>query len=368
MRPLRGVSRTAAGVLVGSTTAAAVVVVLALAAGCGKEGPPSPPLRLEPAPAKDLTVQQRGTQVLLDLAYPTTTPAGTLLGGITGVEVWDLARQAPKLGEPLPADPRQYEAAAKLVHRIPASDLALITAGDRLVVRLPAPEVPSDGPVAHHYVVRTLGPQGDRSGLSNQAILVSQATPPSPEEMNVTPQPEGIEVTWLAPARGGETIKGYNVYRRDATAREVGKPLATLPPTVTRYLDTTARFGDNSIYSVTSLGGTAPVVESAVQAEREVRYTDRFAPPPPSDLVALAETGQVRLVWRSSPAADLAGYHVYRRDGEGAPRRLTAEPISALELTDTDVAPGRTFRYHVTAVDREGNASAPGPEVVAVVP
>jgi fibronectin type 3 domain-containing protein len=150
--------------------------------------------------------------------------------------------------------------------------------------------------------------------------------------------------------------------------REVGKPLATVPPTETRYLDTTARFGTSYIYSVTALARTAPVVESAVQAEREVRYLDRFPPPAPADLVALAESGQVRLVWRSSEAADLAGYAVYRREGDGAPQRLTPEPIAALEFTDTDVAAGRTYRYRVTAIDQEGNESEPGPEATAVVP
>ncbi len=346
---------------------AALALALALGA-CGKEGPPAPPLRLVPAPTKDLTVQQRGAQILLDLAYPTVTPSGVVLGGITGLEVLDLTRPAPGTGEPQPIDARQYAAAAKVVATLAAPDLATATVGDRLLVRLPAPEVPADGPVAHYYAVRTLGPRGDRSEISNQAILVTQAPPLPPQEMNAVPRPDGIEVTWLPPVQGGEAVKGFNVYRREATVREVGKPLATLPPTQTSYLDTTARFGTSYIYAVTSVARTAPVVESAVQAEREVRYLDRFPPPAPGDLVALAESGQVRLVWRSSEATDLAGYLVYRREGDGAPQRLTPEPINALELTDTEVAAGRTYRYRVTAVDQEGNESDPGPEVAAVVP
>jgi hypothetical protein len=362
--PRRGAGRAAAAVL--------GLALLGGLAGCGKEGPPAPPLRLEPAPAKDLTVQQRGTQVLLELVYPNVTPSGVALGGITGLEVWDLARPAPRAGDPQPIDPRQYEAAAQVVHRLGAPDLPLATVGDRLVVRLPAPAAAPEAPVAHHYVVRTLGPRGDRSGPSNQAILVTQEPPPAPEELNAIPSEEGVEITWLPPARGGEAIKGFHVYRRDSTVREVGKPLAALPPTASRYLDATARFGASYIYAVTSVARTAPVVESAVAAEREVRYLDRFPPPPPEDLVALAESGpagsRVRLIWRSSPAPDLAGYVVYRREGEGPRRRLNPEPLLALELTDTEVAAGATYLYVVTAVDLEGNESAPGPEATAAVP
>jgi hypothetical protein len=351
-----------------SPTALLLVALAAVAlAACGKEGPPAPPLKLVPAPARDLTVLQRGPQLLFELGYPTATPAGGVLGGITGLEVHEVMAPAPREGDPQRLDPRQFAAAAAAVHRLAAPDLAAATSGDRLLVRMPAPE-PADPPVVHFYAVRTLGPRGDASGFSNQAVLVARQPPPPPEELNAIPTAQGIEVSWLPPARGGEPIVGFNLYRRQATARDVGKPLATLPPTETRHLDPTARFGESYIYSVTSVARRAPVVESVVQAEREVRYLDRFAPPPPADLVALAESGLVRLVWRSSPAADLAGYHVYRREGDGAPARLTAEPIDALELTDTAVASGHTYRYHVTAVDQEGNESAPGPEAAAEVP
>jgi len=347
---------------------AALLVLAGVAfAACGKEGPPVPPLRLVPAPVRDLTVLQRGTQLVFELGYPKTTPGGGLLGGITGVDVHEVALPAPREGEPQRLDPRQFAPAAKLVHSLKESELANATAGDRLLIRLPAP-APTDPPMAHSYAVRTLGPRGDRSGFSNQAILVAQAPPPPPEELNAIPAPEGVEISWLPPARAGETIKGFNIYRREATARDYGKPLATLPPTQTRYLDTAARFGTSSIYAVTSVARTAPLVESAVQAEREVRYLDRFPPPLPADLVALAENGQVRLVWRSSPATDLAGYHVYKREPNGPPARLTTEPIDALELTDTGVESGRTYLYRVTAVDQEGNESDPGPEVAAEVP
>jgi hypothetical protein len=64
-------------------------------------------------------------------------------------------------------------------------------------------------------------------------------------------------------------------------------------------------------------------------------------------------------------AADLAGYVVFRAEGEGAPVRLTEKPISDTFFTDTTVQPGRRYRYTVVAMDTSGNVSAASPEAVA---
>jgi fibronectin type 3 domain-containing protein len=162
---------------------------------------------------------------------------------------------------------------------------------------------------------------------------------------------------------------GYGVYRRDAQERAHGRPIHVAGPQDRSWLDTTARFGQSYIYTVTALAQQEPVVESGITSEREVRYQDRFPPPAPAELVALAEAGRVRLVWQASEADDLAGYLVYRRAGEsGDWERLTAEPLEAAELIDTSVTGGQSYSYRVTAIDQAGNESAAGGEVRAEVP
>jgi fibronectin type 3 domain-containing protein len=73
------------------------------------------------------------------------------------------------------------------------------------------------------------------------------------------------------------------------------------------------------------------------------------------------------VVWRSSEAADLAGYLVYRRGPTGDLSQLTPQPIQATEYVDTAVAPGQSYTYRVTAIDQTGNESDPGGEVRATV-
>jgi hypothetical protein len=352
-----------------------------LAAGllaCGKQGPPLPPLRAVPAATKDLAATQQGGQIVLSFTYPKTTPAGTALPGISAVEVLEAVKPAAPDGKVNPMDPREFAAAAKPRTKVEGADLTTATSGDRLVLSLPVPSVtavtaapaapagtPAAPPEAHYFAVRTFGQEGDRSELSNVASVVPKAPPPPPERVTVTPRADGVLVEWTAvPGAAG----GYNVYRRDAQERFHGQSAHVAGAEERSWLDTTARFGQSYIYTVTALAQREPAVESAIGSEHEVRYQDRFPPGVPTELVALTEPGRVRLVWRPVDAEDLAGYIVYRRTGNGSFERIVAQPLATPEYNDKAVAAGQTYTYRVTALDKSGNQSDPGAEVRAEVP
>lgn len=360
-----------------------VLALLAAALGCGKQAPPLPPLRNVPAPVKDLTVVQQGPQLLLSFTYPTVTPAGTALGGISAVEIWSVGRPAPD-AKANPLDVKEFGPVAKPVQKIAGADLTSATSGSRIDISLPLPPTttttpappPVPGttpaapagptPLAAYFAVRTFGKEGDRSDFSNIVSLVPKTPPAAPQQVTATARGDGILVEWT-PVAG--TVAGYNVYRRGSTERANAKPVHTAGPTEKSWLDNTARFGQGYIYSVTALSQIQPPIESAIAAEREVRYVDRFPPPAPTELVALAEAGRVRLVWRPSEAEDVAGYLVYRRSEEGGKlERVTPQPVVAAEYVDTAVAAGKTYVYRVTAIDQTGNESGPGNEVRAEVP
>jgi hypothetical protein len=363
---------------------AVAITILLGTAGCGKQGDPMPPLRAVPAPVKDLAVIQQGPRLLLTFTYPSVTPAGSALEGISAVEVLETTRQAPSDGKLAPLDPRQMAAAGKVALKLSGADLTNATDGTRINILLPLPETPTPPPatgaaaappplatsaapppLARYYAVRTFGRNGDRSELSNVAGVLPKTPPPAPEKVTATARADGVFVEWS----GVEGAVGYNVYRRDATERAHGKPIHTAGAAERSWLDATPRFGQSYIYTVTAVAQQEPVVESAVTNEHEVIYQDRFPPLPPGDLVALAEPGRVRLVWRASEAADLGGYVVYRRAGDrGAFERLTPQPVANAEYADTAVSAGQAYTYRVTAVDQAGNESAPGGEVRATAP
>jgi hypothetical protein len=405
--PAARVAAARAAIRVAAVCAAALAAFSALA--CGKEGPPTPPLRAVPAPTKDLAVRQRGTHALLSFTYPQTTPGGAALNGVTKVEVYEAVLQPPappktppgkgKPGAPAgatagakaaappgataapapppsppapqPLDPRQYASLGKVRLTLTSKDLGAATLGNQLLVDLPLPEplpaATAANVPARDYAVRTFGPKGDRSELSNQALLAPKTPPAPPDAVTVAPQADGIVVEWKAVPDSG----GYAVYRRAATERFSSKPIALVKQPETRYLDQSARFGQSYIYSVTAVDAGQPQVESAIRAEQEIHYVDRYPPPVPEELVVVAEAGRARLVWRPSVASDLAGYIVYRRAATGARAewaRLTPQPITATTWVDTTVASGRSYDYRVTAIDQTGNESAPSVEAHVAVP
>jgi hypothetical protein len=340
------------------------VVCLLLLAGCGNQGDPAPPLRSVPAATSDLKIRQQGNRLLLDFTFPQTTPAGIALGGITSIEVWEAVQPAPREGKPTPIDPRVFQAAATQKLTLGQQDVGPATFGNRILIPLPLPEPTPATPEARFYSVRTTGPTGDRSEFSNQVAIVPGTPPAAPDRLSVTARPDGVLVEWS----GTEGAANYNVYRRGAEERSLGQPIHSAGPEERSWLDTTARIGQNYIYGVTAVMGLDPLVESMVASEQEVRFQDRFPPPPPLELVALAEGGRVRLVWQATEAEDLAGYFVYRRGSEGDFERITPQPLQETELVDPGVSAGQTYSYRVTAVDQLGNESGPGAEVRASVP
>jgi hypothetical protein len=340
--------------------------LLSLAAlqGCGKQGEPAPPFRAVPAKTADLKVRQQDGRLLLDFSFPQTTAAGTALAGLSTVEVWEALQPAPREGKPAPIDARVFQAASALKLAIGQKDLPAVTFGSRVLVPIPLPETAPATPQAHFYAVRTISDTGEKSDFSNQVAIVPGTPPAAPERLSVTGRPDGVLVEWSGTA--GAT--GYNVYRRGAEERSLGQPIHTAPAEERSWVDTSARMGQSYIYGVTAMAGQDPLIESSVASEQEIRYQDRFPPPPPLELVALAEGGRVRLIWRGSEAEDLAGYHVYRRGAEGDFARLTSQPLQETEYVDATASAGQTYSYRVTAVDQIGNESGPGAEVRASVP
>jgi hypothetical protein len=133
----------------------------------------------------------------------------------------------------------------------------------------------------------------------------------------------------------------------------------------TNFVDTTAPFGGSHVYTVRATLAGKPKVEGLPATEAGVAYRDVFPPPAPGRVDALSEGNAVRLVWEPVPVADLAGYLLFRAEGDAAPVRVTEKPITETFYTDSAVQPRRRYRYTVVAVDTAGNASASSPEAVA---
>jgi fibronectin type 3 domain-containing protein len=104
-----------------------------------------------------------------------------------------------------------------------------------------------------------------------------------------------------------------------------------------------------------------------------VDAADIFPPEIPTGLEAVpTQNGpeiSIDLSWRANTDTDLAGYAVYRREGDGPWQRISpAEPVVGPGFHDAHVRPGQAYRYAVTALDQAGHESAPSAEAEETAP
>jgi hypothetical protein len=341
---------------------AASFAVLALAlAGCGKQGDPAPRPRAIPQAANDLTLRQRGGELLFEASYPKTTVAGLPIEGLASATLYEVVTPLPGDGKPPVLPAPQFATLAKPVSEWTGAALDAAVVGDKLRFALPLPAGAIDPAqrTARLYALRTTEQRGLASAFSNVAAIAPVAAPEPPRGLTITPQAGGIALSWNAvPA-----AVGYVVLRREATEREWSAPLASLPASALTFFDKGALYGTRYLYTVLSLASATPAIESEPRYAREVSFRDQFPPSTPTELRVLRAGGEIRLIWEASPEADVAGYRVERSlDG----RDWAALGALATSNDASDAAPpaARGLRYRVVAIDGAGNESSPTEPIV----
>lgn len=381
---------------------AALAWVLLSTGACGKKGDPQAPLPRGPNAVSDLAVEQEGDDAVLTFRFPDRLLTGAPLTDLASIEIYRVVRPPPGLTAPgrsgesgapsgqtgtsavrLPgASERRAATNARLAEetfyriseRIAALSLPAIsehTRGASVVYYDPLSPlfVREKGAAPLAYAVVSVRRDGQRSPLSNIAALTPDVAPEAPVLLPAIPEEGRICFEWLAPDQDvlGRPVEvgGYDLYRRILPQEEYESPLNAKPVTGTSFIDTTAPYGVPLVYTVRAVLAKNPKVEGLAAEELGFLYRDVYPPAAPSRLDALSEGNLVRLIWAPVDAPDLAGYVLYRAEGDGELVRLTKDPVADTFFTDASVQQGKRYRYAVRALDRVGNASPPGPEAVA---
>ena len=241
-----------------------------------------------------------------------------------------------------------------------------------------------EGPQRFYFAVgvSSRGRYGPPTPLAPAPLGPTSSAPPVPE---ITVDEKAMTIRWKRPvdARGVEDPTPpdilpsrpiasrpppttYDVYEIAGTAAPANAtptlptPLTPAPVGALEFVQSDTTLGTERCFVVRPVdilsgihvrGPASPVVCAS--------FADTFAPAPATDLVAVAASGSVSLIWDPSPAPDLAGYLVLRGEGPGATLTpLMTEPIAATTYTDPNVRAGSLYIYAVVAVDKAGNRSA----------
>jgi len=389
------------------------------ALGCGKKGPPLPPLVKLPTPPANFTAERRGGIVDLRFDVPSANTDNSRPANIARVEVYAMTSQQAVTEDQIikqgvrvasvdvkaPKDPDktidEEESAADMEapegkgldqgavgrasETLNGAALVPVQPKTEKSVGLPPPPAVLDGPLlpprpaplARAYVAIGVSTR-DRKGPPSKRLLVPLVPPPAaPRGALVTYDEKTIQVKWDAvipsariqrPTAPGELASRplgapvapitYNVYDSKTTAKLTAEPLAD-----TAFSDQRIAWGEERCYAVRSLQTLGDLrIESDAAAPACTTLTDIFPPKTPANLQSSPAAGSISLIWDANTEPDLAGYIVLRSTAGQRLEPMFEDPIKETIFRD-DVQPGIRFTYVVVAVDRAGNRSAPSKPV-----
>jgi hypothetical protein len=357
--------------------AAAALAAGLVLAGCGTPGVPMPPSLKLPDTVADLAAVRTGNQVTLTWTMPKKNTDKLLLKGNVTVRVC----RKDATGS--------CTAAGAELQLAPGSDASFAEA-------LPAP-LAAGSPRPLSYFVELKNRNGRSAGLSNAAVVLAGEAPMPVSGLAAEVRKQGVALRWTAlDATAQKSAPAAIRLRRKLLTPQLEKPkqgLMTPTPEPLeqnllieagahpgRALDRDIRFGQTYEYRAqrvarVTVDGRTLELAGELSAPVRVEALDVFPPAVPTGLAAVATAGEtgseaaIDLSWQPGAEADLAGYAVYRREGDGPWQRISpAQPLVPPAFHDAHVLAGHTYRYAVTAIDQGSHESVRSAETEETVP
>jgi hypothetical protein len=368
--------------------AAAGLAASLLLAGCGTPAAPQPPSLKLPVPVADLAATRMGNQVTLHWTMPKKNTDKLLLKG--NVPVFVCRSTSGAAGGNCVAAGTAPSTSSEL-------QFAPGTVGS-FTETLPA-ELAAGAPRPLSYFVELRNGNGRSAGLSNAAVVLAGEAPAPVADLSAEVRKAGVVLRW-APLEAAQESTAVRLYRKllNPSASKPHEGLLTPQPEPVeqnllvdscapdigkggcRALDSGIRFGQVYEYRAqrvarVAVEGKTLELASELSAPVRVEALDIFPPAVPTGLAAVATTGEngagnaIDLSWQPVTDADLAGYAVYRREGDGGWQRISpAGPLVPPAFYDSQVQPGHIYRYAVSSIDQGGHESARSAETEETVP
>ena len=162
-----------------------------------------------------------------------------------------------------------------------------------------------------------------------------------------------VEVTWLAPAnKGGAIIGSYRIFH--GTNQNDLTLAGTVSGSTYSYTETGLTNGVRMYYAVAAVNVEGQGARSAV-----ISSVPATLPSQPLNLKAVPGAGQVQLSWdapSSTGGVPVTMYKVYRGTVQTSLAWI-ANVTTGTSYTDRSVENGKTYYYHVTAVNDVGEGA-----------
>ena len=233
--------------------------------------------------------------------------------------------------------------------------------------RLP-PELTQGNPRLLTYRVELLNASGRAGDQSEPAFTSAGAAPTDVLSLTAQGSRLGIVLDWQRGPHDGNVV----IERQNAANQSTVQLTTPAGSSANSLLDTSAKLDMPYRYTAArsltvQLGERSIELRSSPSISAEVTLKAIYPPPAATGLTAApfasAASGAfaVDLIWQPVDDAGLitalAGYNVYRAEGDYAARRLNASPVTLPAFHDSTAVAGVKYRYRVTAVDVNGRES-----------
>ena len=350
-----------------SLSGLAGLLALAALTGCGSQGNPQPPSLELPKPVTDLKAVRKGDKVLLTWTAPSETTDKLHIKEAGKTRVCRATAAPSKLECPT--------AGEVPAGQVPAGGAATFTD------TLPR-ELQEQNPAGFAvYTVEVVNPRYRSAGPSNSVRVPLAPTLAPPSDLKAEVTADGVALSFRPPPAAAQDTFTHllRIYRHAAGATAGETVAGELPlPGPPEFLDKTVEWEKGYRYHITTVtrfaqpGGTPVEVEGENSSPVEALAHDVFPPAAPTEVQAVASSGGgqsfVDLTWTPNSEADLAGYNVYRREGDAQPQKINVELVKTPAFRDSGVSPGQTYLYSVSAVDLRVNESGRSEETSESVP
>jgi hypothetical protein len=339
--------------------------------GCGTPGVPQPPSLNLAKPVSDLRATRTGNQVTLTWTVPTDTTDGAKFRHRGPTRVCRAIDQ-PSINQC--AAIASLETSSTQKTDSSASDLP------------PQNNGPNDYAI---YAVEVLNNRGRSAGLSNQVKVPAAAISHLDGIPKIQVTPDAVVVTAAVAPRETSVPQTLELRRKEKGAPQettvAQRPLDLQEgqPANVELRDENFAWEKTFEYRVVLVGqeklpdGSTVSFDANASSPIEILAHDVFPPAVPTGLQAVfsgqlpGQQPSIDLTWNPDSERDLAGYFIYRRNQDQpatAAIKLNPQPVASPSFRDTDIQPGNTYFYSVSAVDERGNESQRSPETSEQVP
>lgn len=346
------------------------VVFCALLSGCGTPGTPQPPSLNLADTVADLAAVRTGNKVALTWTMPRRNTDKTAIKGDAATRI--CRREGSGSCDPVGGD--VMVAPGQDASYTDALPLALTSGAARPVV----------------YLVELRNKKGRSAGLSNAATVLAGDAPRQIEGLKAEVRKRGVLLNWIAQG-GNDPVRLERTLLSPAASDAQHGPLAPPRESAREMLivdsgvekgqafDETTRFGERYAYRAQrvrrlDVDGKMLEITGEFSQPIDVDVTDVFPPSVPAALAAVATAGgsggtAIDLSWQPDTDAGLAGYIVYRREGDGEWQRISSGASTVVPaFHDAEVQAGHTYRYAVSAMSKNGHESSRSDEAKETVP